>query len=222
MSDAWLAVALVLLVLAASMRALSCAPLRRRFPVEAGRKLLHVQMGLATAAFPWLFASAWPVVALAGLSIAWFALLRASPRLAGAFGAPLYDCERRSAGEIWFVLGVCLTFLATAGDRLAYCVAILVMTLADAAAALVGRRFGRSLRLPGGARKSLAGSAAFFGVAFLVASVISWAAGFSPAEALRAGFAVALLTTVVEALLGDGLDNLAVPLAAALTLKVFT
>ena len=39
-------------------------------PPELTRKLVHVSMGLVTLSFPWLFDEAWPVIALAGLSVA--------------------------------------------------------------------------------------------------------------------------------------------------------
>jgi phytol kinase len=115
MTQQWLAIAAVVLLLAGSMAALSLPFARSVLPAEAGRKALHVEMGLVTLAFPWMFAAAWPVVALAGVSITWFAALRLSPRLAGAFRAPLDGAGRGSMGEIWFACGVCATFVLAFG-----------------------------------------------------------------------------------------------------------
>ncbi|MGH8692551.1 MAG: diacylglycerol/polyprenol kinase family protein [Burkholderiales bacterium] len=193
----WIAIALVLAVLTSSMVLLSAG--RYALSAEARRKLLHVEMGLVALGFPWLFAAAWPVLLLAGLALAWFGLLRACSRLQAWCGPVLEASGRGSIGAIWFVCGVCLTFLLSNGDAVAYCTAIMVLTLADTAAALVGQRLGR-------ARKSVEGSLAFFCVAFAVAFVML--------QALAAALLVALVTTAIEALLGRGLDNLFVPLGA--------
>ena len=217
----WLVIALVLALLALSMVLLSAGARSLGASAEATRKLLHVEMGLVTLGFPWWFPAAWPVMVLAGAALAWFGALRVSRRLAARFAPVLRADGRESMGEAWFVLGVCLTFLLSDGDAIAYCIAVLVLTLADAAAALVGVRFGRRRRMPGGASKSLAGSGAFFAVAFaVVLLVLSLAAGARPADALRAALLVAALSTVLEALLGRGLDNLFVPLAALAALRL--
>jgi phytol kinase len=201
----WLGILAVCLALPISMAVLSGIVRHGLLSHEAARKALHVEMGLVTLSFPWLFTDAWPVVVLAALSIAWFAGVRAIRTLRSSFGPVLETPTRRSNGQFWFVCGVCLAFLL-ADDRAAYCIAILVMALADSSAALAGTRWGRPRATLSGACKSFAGSAAFFAVAFAVAFAI----GASAATALL----VALATTFVEALLADGLDNLLVPLAA--------
>jgi phytol kinase len=194
----WIAIALIVGLLPASMALLS----RLRVSPEARRKLLHVEMGAVTLGFPWLFAAAWPVLLLAGASIAWFGLLRASVRMRERFGSALE--ARGGRGAIWFVCGVCLTFLLSGGEPIRYCTAILVLTLADAAAALVGQRYGRT-------RKSVEGSLAFFSVAFIVALLML--------QALAVALLVALVTTLMEAAFEDGLDNLLVPLGALAVLS---
>lgn len=172
---------------------------------EARRKLLHVEMGVVTLGFPWFFSAAWPVILLACMSVAWFGLLRASRALEARFGPVLAAGGRDSCGAIWFVCGVCLTFLLSDGDAAAYCIAILVLTLADTAAALVGQRCGRT-------SKSVQGSLAFFSVAFGVS--------FLTLQALVPALLVALVTTAVEAALGSGLDNLFVPLGALSAMRI--
>lgn len=87
--------------------------------------------------------------------------------------------------------------------------ALLMMSISDAVASLVGRRVQGALL--GG--KSLAGSAAFFGTALLIVALIV------PGRPLT-GLVGALVATVVEAvpLRWGGLridDNLTIPLAAA-------
>lgn len=218
----WLGILLVLTVLAASMALLSAAARRLGARAEAMRKLLHVGMALVTLSFPWLFSSAWPVILLACASVAWFRLLRASDWLEARFGYALRAAQRDSRGEIWFACGVCLAYLWSAAEPVAYCIAILVLALADTAAALVGQRFGRARRMPGGARKSAAGSLAFFAVALAVAFAgLRGVAGLPLGDALIAALLVATITTGIEAILGDGLDNLFVPLGALASLDIF-
>ena len=216
----WQAILAVLALLGASMAALSAWARRSGASPEAVRKLLHVEMSLVTLAFPWLFESAWPVVLLAGAAAAWFRLLRASAWLEARFGYALRAARRDSLGETWFACGVCLAFLWTGGEPVAYGIAILVLGFADSAAALVGRRYGLPRRMPGGATKSLAGSAAFFAVALAVAFAgLHGAAGLGAGEALTAAALLAAVTTGIEAFAGKGLDNLFVPLGALASLQ---
>lgn len=221
MIAAWQAVLGVLALLGASMALLSAWARRGGVPPEVVRKLLHVEMALVALSFPWLFESAWPVVALAAAAAGWFRLLRASSWLEARFGYALRAAQRDSCGETWFACGVCLAFLWTGGAPLAYGIAILVLGLADTAAALVGRRYGVPRRMPGGASKSLAGSAAFFAVALAVAFA-GLQGTFAPGigEALAAAALLAVVTTVLEALSDRGLDNLLIPLGALASLQV--
>ncbi len=219
---AWQAVLGVLALLGASMALLSAWARRSGVPPEAVRKLLHVEMALVALSFPWLFESAWPVVVLAAAAAGWFRLLRASSWLEARFGYALRAARRDSRGETWFACGVCLAFLWAGGAPLAYGIAILVLGFADAAAALVGRRYGVARRMPGGASKSVAGSAAFFAVALAVAFAgLHGAAALGVGQALAAAALLAAVTTVLEALSGRGLDNLFVPLGALGSLQAF-
>lgn len=220
MIPAWLAILAVLALLGASMAVLSAWARRRALQPEAVRKLLHVEMALVTLAFPWLFASAWPVVALAGAAAAWFHLLRVSPWLDARFGHALRAARRDSRGEFWFACGVCLAFLWTGGEPVAYGIAVLVLGFADTAAALVGRRYGLPRRMPGGAEKSAAGSIAFFVVALAVAFAgLYGAAGLRLGEALAAAALLGVVTTGLEAVAAKGLDNVVVPLGALASLE---
>jgi len=193
----WLAVVLILLLLAASQALLSA----RRWPSawsELRRKLLHLEMGGVSLLFPVLFASAWPVVVLAALALLWLAALR-SRLLRARFAPALEDCGRGSSGAVWFIAGVCLTFLLSRHDASRYCLAVLVLTLADAAAGIVGT----ALRRTG---KSLEGSLAFFVAALAVSLVIL--------PSVWSALGVALATTLAEAGARRGLDNLSIPMAA--------
>ena len=183
----------------------------------ARRESIHLGIALAALSLPWLFSSAWPVFVLVGAALAGLALLRASRW----HGSDVRAALREMRGEFWFACGLGLVFLWSATEPVAYCIAILLFALADTAAALVGRRYGRAQRMLGGARKSAAGSLAFFATALAVVGCGLYAgAGLRPGEALAAALWVATLTTALEAALADGLDNLFVPLGALAALEL--
>ena len=80
-------------------------------------------------------------------------------------GAVAHRVERATFGELYFPLSVAWLFWLTCGDDpLLFVIPILMLTLADAAAAVVGARYGLTPYI--GAGKSLEGSAAFAVVAF--------------------------------------------------------
>lgn len=183
---------------------------------DAVRRLLHFSIALAALSFPWLFASVWPVAALVGAALV-ASLLWCAPH-----GIELRSrqARRNACGALWFGCGLCLTFFLSAGEPVAYCIAILLPALADPAAARVGRRFGRAWYTLGGARKSAAGSLAFFATALaVVACGLVAGAGLRLGEALGGAALVATITTGLEASLADGLDNLFVPLGALAALE---
>lgn len=206
-TNPWLGIGLVLAILGALLAALG--RLSRHWHPEAVRKTLHVSMGLVTLSFPWLFAQAWPVVVLACVSILAFLCLRIHPVIGARLGPAIHGVTRASLGEMYFVLGTCVVFVLSSGDPLLFCVPMLVLTLADAAAALIGTWFGRHPYTFNHGRKSVEGSAAFFIVALACIYLpISWSAS---GHYLMVSTSVAALATGIEAMSRRGLDNLLIP-----------
>jgi len=215
----WLLVALVVVLLIGSMAALSFAHNTRRLSPEVARKAFHVAMGLATLPFPWLFAESTPVLLLAVLACVWFEAVRHCAALQKHCGAVLSAVARRGRGEVHYAIGTALTFLLADGSPASFCVPIATLALADAAAALIGRQFGAR---PGAVRfgaKSLAGSAAFFVVAFAVGLTGLSIADCPFPQALAVALVLACITAVLEGVATNGADNLLIPLGAALVLQ---
>ena len=222
MLNPWLGISLVLGMLGGSMLALSRFGGRLAICPEAVRKLLHVNMGVVTLSFPWLFTKAWPVLMLASLSVIWFLSLRTFKPLGRQFGAVLDSVGRTSAGEICFALGTCLVFIFSAGDMKLYCIPMLILTLADAGAALTGEYFGKHRYPIGGGEKSIEGCTAFFSIAFLCIYIpLCLLTDMGQTEMFRIALLVAFFTTIFEAISGGGLDNLVVPLAGFVLLKIY-
>ncbi len=187
--------------------------LGRRYAVgaETQRKVVHVGVGIHAMLLPlvlqregfFVFA-ALAAVALLVLRLPWIAR--------EGIGASLHSVERRSWGDVLFVVAVAVLFLRSAGDSALYTLPIAVLTLSDAAAALVGTEYGRRRFGTGDRVKSIEGSVAFFVVTWMVVVGILIAATDIPREnVIWLGTLVSAFATHVEADSWRGLDNLFVP-----------
>lgn len=189
---------------------------------ESIRKLFHLGAGAAALSLPWLFDAVWPVAMLAaGLAVC-LVLLRIWPALRAGPGQILQAVSRHSRGEFWFLLGVLTTFSVARTSAVVYTIGILVLALADAAAALVGVAHGRHrFEVPGGS-KSLEGSAALFVTALLCVHLPLWL--FTDAGWLVAflvAFNVSLPLMLAEGNTARGFDNFVLPVLVVVMLDVF-
>ncbi len=183
------------------------------FRTELSRKVLHI----CSAAIPltYLFGAPrhvmlWLLTVAAAIAVLVELLRCFSTRFRAAF-KPLVGFMVRN--EEWTrVTGA--TYVLLAGllsvaifPKLAACAALLILSISDSAASLIGLRFGRQRFLG----KSLAGSSAFF----ITATAILW---LTLPQQRGLGLIVALAATIAEALpvlrLGpvEFNDNLTVPL----------
>lgn len=186
---------------------------------EIPRKLVHVAMGLAVLPLPWLPIHPLVVPIAAALTLLVLLLLRWLPGLRATFGRALYGIRRPSFGEVCFPLAVALVYLLARDEPHAYVIPLLLLTLADPAAALVGTRLGRVTTT---GSKTPAGSLAFFGVA-LVCSVGGLVlTGLMIGSALMGGVLLAALSTEIERQSRLGLDNLFVPVGSCIVLLIIT
>ena len=191
---------------------------------ELTRKGAHVGGGVISLALPMLFDSSWPVL---GLTFVFVGVLVCAKRagwlpsiygVAGygvaGYGAAGHSSARPTTGAYLFPVAVAATFVLARGDWLAYAVGVLALTLGDAAAGIVGTRWGRRPFVVWGEPRTLEGSTAAF--AATAASTLGVLLVLGPETgqvglcALQVGLAVAL----AEAASPRGLDNLTVPLAA--------
>lgn len=181
--------------------------LRRRWQVapETTRALVHVLGALLAVPLPLVLgrrAGVALAVALAGALVV--------SRRRGLLPS-VHGVRRRTVGEVLFPLGIALVAVV-ARDYGQYALGVLVLGLADAAAGVVGARFGRPRRWwPASA--TAAGSVAFLLVTVVVALGAASVVGAQPVALVLPS---ALVVTLVEALLTGGWDDLAVPSAAAL------
>lgn len=132
----------------------------------------------------------------------------------------MYSVGRLSFGEFFYpISAILLVFIAQ--SKWEFAAAILILGIADTAAALVGKRFGKgNSYLVFGQKKSIVGSLAFLATAF----VIVW--GFVMLHGVELGSVslglivlISLLVTTAENLGVYGSDNLLIPLVAVLLLN---
>lgn len=184
---------------------------------EFSRKLIHVSHGLIVAVWPLFFGY--------GLIIAIEIFFLLTIPLMFKYGRFkwLWQVRRKSWGEYFFPIGVIVTILL-ASSVWVYEAAILYLALADAAAALVGKRYGnRTIYRVFGQRKSLAGSFAFL---IVCVAITAWLVLLSPV-ALGIGYWgiiiwLPVLLTAVEAVGVYGTDNLLIPIISVYLLGLLT
>jgi phytol kinase len=155
--------------------------------------------------------------------------LRTVKALRGTVGTVVSGVERASLGEVYFPLAIAVLwhlYLFTDGPferrALLYCVPLLLLALADAAAALVGVNYGQWRYLTCDGQKSTEGSFAFFLCAFLCVHVpVLLVGGTGRLEALLIAVLLAWVAMLFEAIAWGGLDNLCLPLVAHVLLRVY-
>ena len=201
--------ALVALVAGLMLAATERVHRRWHPPVEVTRKIAHVGGGLLAMSFPWLFR--WPLTVVA-ICLAMAGLIGFAGRRGMVKGVT--GVERHSHGEIYHPIAIALLFLLARHQPIFYVVSLWTLVIADAAAALLGKSYGRHTYSVQDERKSLEGSVVFFFVAFLGIHVpLLLFTGIDRAASVVVSLQLALLVTSFEAISMRGADNLVVPLA---------
>ena len=186
-------------------------------PLEYTRKLAHVGAGAIALFMPVLFSTHWPVLLLAAMFSAALLISRRSGWLIS-----LQLPARRGKGDILFLWAVYLVFLLADGNRVIFQVPVLVLTVGDAAAALIGQRYGRTRYHLGENTRTVEGSMAFVVTAFLSVLILLFVSvGMPLSQSAVLSLVVATVAGSVEALTTRGLDNASVPIGTLLLLTVF-
>ncbi len=220
MDNPFIALVLPSLLIVPAMGLLSSVDSTSPIGCELRRKTLHIVVGLAALLFPLMLTETWMVIGALSLVVAWMLSVRHVPALNSLFGCVLHSAGRKSHGEIWFAIAVAGLLLSSPENPALYVVPILVLTVSDALAAIIGRSWpaGRMTGLAKG--KTVSGSCAFFLSAFLISVCAVGIFTVLPgSRVLVISIAVAGLTCLTEAVCSRGLDNLAVPAVAWLIIQ---
>ena len=190
---------------------------------KTSRKFLHSMIGNLPFIIPFFTANIYPVLVAAPFILITFLASPYSPfkRISKKMNG-LADIteEGHHFGLILYAVSYTLLALFFASKPYIIAAGILPMAYGDAAASMVGERYGRR-KYGLLADKSLEGSAAMFFISFLsfIISLVFFSLLYSfwVFEEISAALAVAAVATVVEGFSPMGFDNLTVPILSALT-----
>jgi dolichol kinase len=173
---------------------------------ELTRKAAHLFSALAVLPVPWLLETPAGYLGLALIAAAVVWAMRRSGKLGF-----LDDVERSRVTEYCYVAALAVLAFVSQGDRRLWLAPVLVLGISDAAAAVIGKRFGRHRYTVLGATRSLEGSAACALSAFIIVALVT--------KDLRAAALTGLAVAAVEAVTPSGFDNFTVPVTAWLALR---
>jgi phytol kinase len=190
---------------------------------EIGRKLVHISLGLYCLTFPFVFSRAWEVAATCLLAVGVFVLARG--RMRESLGGGLHSVQRISYGELLFAASVALLFWLKDGHFIMdaqnkpsmgpvlYILPIVILTLCDAASAIVGSQYGRRLFRVEEGSKSIEGVVVFATTAWLVSLIVLLLlTDIGRGEVVLLAFITAVFGALLEAASWRGLDNMFIPL----------
>lgn len=208
----WLVVGAVLAVVAAMLVGADVVGRTYDLRPEVRRKLLHFGSGFLGLGLPWLFEDFAPVAVICGVAFVALLVIRLYRPLRQGIGESIHGVDRHTLGDFVVPVATASLFLLADGDRLLYVVPMLLLTLADASAALVAIRYGLSPYPTLDGKKTWEGTAVFLAVA-------SWAvlvplllySDIGRREVLLVTLLVAFLSALIEASSWSGLDNLFIP-----------
>lgn len=189
---------------------------KKRISSEMFRKILHITHGLIAVTWPFLVSYQLIIV----IEVA-FIIVVGLDRKVRLFDGPR-AVARRTWGEFFFPLGI-ISVALIRPNKWIFVAAVLHLGVADAAAALVGSRWGKKNRYHiFGQEKSVAGTLAFYLVSVAIASWLTLItpSGLHDVAPLIIGW-LPIATTCIENLGVFGSDNLLVPLLLAVVLKGF-
>ncbi len=182
----------------------------RNIETEFTRKFVHISVGTFVA-FWSLYLSRYQIILL---SIA-FVVVVVISRYVKLFQA-IHSVQRPTWGELLFAASVGL-LAYVASTHWIYSSALLIMSIADGMAAVIGMKFGKSNRYSiFGYAKSIAGTVTFFIVTMIILSTY---AIFTPGIFSIWFIGIALVATLLENVAVRGFDNLLVPLFVAVMLN---
>jgi len=194
------------------------ARLRQPDP-EWPRKFVHIAGGLGCLLFPFVIERPIVVTAMAFFFAAIFFFGGKSDRLRCLSGV-----RRKSRGSEYYPFAIAFLFFVSQDRMWLYFTSVLILTLADAGAALIGARFGKLRYRVGGETKSLAGSMIFLGIAFAVMLLLlDGLTDLGMEKSILISFLVGVLLTGIEAISIGGTDNVFVPVMTCyILLKITT
>lgn len=176
---------------------------------EIERKIGHVGFGTIAISAPFVFSEKWQFIIVIVYLLFWFYLIRKLSIFRGGLYDVVHLSSRPTIGDVLFPLSVVvLWLLISPNDVSYYIVAILVMSLSDSAASLIGKLYPFGVYKVAKSTKSMSGSFAFLLITIIIFTFFKNDLPLTGTQFVL----LALATTVAEALSGYGLDNVTIPI----------
>lgn len=186
---------------------------------EVSRKLVHIIHGLLIASWPFVLGETWGYHLVIALEVLFLISVVAAKQL--HIFKWMWMVGRKSWGEVLYPIGI-IAAAMLAENRWVFLAAVLSLAVADAVAALVGKRFGKNntYRILG-QTKSVVGSAAFLVAALGIVSIVAvYGPGLHLESVMGTVVGISLILMAVENAGVYGMDNLTLPLASVLLLNM--
>lgn len=203
----WIAAIGTIVVVGIVLALLEWLGKKRQAQPETIRKWIHIAVG------HWVFlALAWMehwYVAITPLLFFTLVNLVTLKRWTGQMN----QVERISYGTVYYPISLALLVLFFfEQEPMALIAGSMVLAWGDGAAALVGKRFGKTFYIRGKIRRSFEGSIAMFLASFLVLTVTFLCYEVPTWLAVSYGFLLANIAALIEAVSYRDTDNLLIPL----------
>jgi phytol kinase len=185
---------------------------------EISRKAVHVFSGIIALTFPYYIHSHWIVLGLVGF----FGLLMIVTKRIH-FLSSVHEVGRKSYGSLYYPLAIYLIYLLASDTPVLYFTSILVLTVSDAFAALVGKRYGTIKFEIEGNIKSVEGSVCFLFLSFICVLIpLLLMSNTGNLEAIFIALIISILLTGFEAISPTGSDNIIIPYGTYFLLSKMT
>lgn len=179
---------------------------------ELSRKFIHIVSGVAVAGLP-LILTFREIQFLSALFIL-FMIISKNINIYKS----IHSVERKTLGEIYFPISVLLlaTFFP---NTFIFSYGLLVMAFSDGFASLFGQKFGiKKYKII--SEKSFIGSYVFFVTTFIITFLLLQLLSFNAYDVFLISLIFSIILTFCEAVLGFGIDNLIIPLLAAILMNL--
>ena len=219
LDEMWHSLPQILIAVSAGLLLLVTAQVierKTRLSSELIRKFTHVGAGTIALSAPLLFETHHPALIV---TITFTGALLISRRR--GWLTSLHSQSGRGIGDILFLWAAYLIFLLAEGRLVLFLTPVLVLMLADSAAALVGERYGLTRWPWTSSGRTVEGSAAFCVVAFAcIWPMVTVLTGVSLVHGIALSMLLGLAASAVEAATPRGWDNVAVPFSTLVALEL--
>ncbi|MCX7758784.1 MAG: hypothetical protein N2169_04140 [bacterium] len=182
--------------------------INKKFNTEVSRKFVHISSGLFSLTFPFIISNHFSLLILSILfSLLIFVMKYKTDNLKS-----VTNIDRKSIGEVLFPISIYLLFVFSEKYYL-YFISVLVLSISDALAALIGKKYGMINIKVENDQKTLEGTITFFLITFIIVEIpLLVMTDIDKIACLLIALMIAVLITMLELISIYGMDNMLVPI----------